>query len=86
MESLRFFRGAWRSDRIAKQLTASSLVAIVPAVMAQEEDWLFRPVMRGLIRGESLLDGAVDLEYVALLNEAIDVERENQMRSRKAET
>jgi hypothetical protein len=50
--------------------------------MMQEEDWLFRPVLRGLLRAESLLDGTVDLEYVGLLNEAIDVEQENQYRLR----
>lgn len=52
--------------------------------MADGEDWLFRPVLRGLIKAESLLDGTLDLEFVALLNEAIDVEQENQFRARKA--
>ena len=47
------------------------------------EDWLMRPVMRGILRAESLIDGSVDLEYVAFLNEAIDVEIENQARGRK---
>lgn len=51
--------------------------------MADEEDWLFRPVLRGLISGESLINGTVDLEYIALLNEAIDVEQENTLRARK---
>lgn len=51
--------------------------------MADDEDWLFRPVLRGLIRGESLIDGSVDIEYVALLNEAIDVEQENAVRARR---
>lgn len=53
--------------------------------MVGEEDWLFRPVLRGLIKGESLLDGSVDLEFIALLNEAIDVESENQARARMKE-
>ncbi len=48
--------------------------------MVEEEDWLFRPVLRGLIRGESLKDGTVDLAYIALLNEVIDVEIENTAR------
>lgn len=43
-----------------------------------------RPVLRGLIKGESLLDGSVDLNYVALLNEALDVEAENRHRLEKA--
>lgn len=42
------------------------------------EDWLLRPVMRGILRAESLRDGTVDLEYVDLLNEAIDVEMINR--------
>lgn len=49
--------------------------------MAQGEDWLFRPVMRGMLRAESLLDRSVDLEFIALLNEAIDVEQENTHRA-----
>lgn len=52
--------------------------------MVGEEDWLFRPVLRQLVRAESLLDGSVDLEYIALLNEAIDVEDENRRRFEKA--
>lgn len=48
--------------------------------MMEEEDWLFRPVLRGLLKGESLIDHTVDLEYVALLNEVIDVEIENTSR------
>jgi hypothetical protein len=39
--------------------------------------------MRGLIKGESLLDGSVSLAYIALLNEAIDVDLENQYRHRQ---
>lgn len=57
--------------------------AIEPVGMAGGEDWLFRPVLRGLIRGESLIDHSVDLEFIALLNEAIDVEQENQQRARR---
>lgn len=49
--------------------------------MSEGEDWLFRPVLRGLISGESLINGAVDLEYIGLLNEALDVEQENQFRA-----
>ena len=53
--------------------------------MAEDEDWVFRPVLAGLIKGESLVDGSVDLAYIALLNEALDVQQENQFRARKAE-
>lgn len=52
--------------------------------MMEGEDWLMRPVLRGLIKGESLLDGTIDLEFVALLNEAIDVEEENRVRFERA--
>lgn len=52
--------------------------------MAEHEDWLFRPVLRGLIKGESLLDGSVDLAYIALLNEALDVEQENVLRHKRS--
>lgn len=48
--------------------------------MALEEDWVFRPVLRGALRAESLVDGTVDLEFLALLNEAIDVDAENRNR------
>lgn len=52
--------------------------------MALQEDWLFRPVLRGLIKAESLIDGSVDMAFIALLNEALDVEQENTIRARKA--
>lgn len=48
--------------------------------MASEEDWLFRPIMRGMCRYESLKDGALNLLDIAKMNEAIDVEIENQKR------
>jgi hypothetical protein len=53
--------------------------------MAEQEDWLFRPVLRGMLAAESLVNGAVDLAFVALLNEAIDVEQENQLRAQALE-
>lgn len=52
--------------------------------MVEDEDWAFRPVMRGMLRAESLVDGSVDLAFLALCNEAIDVEAENQHRMNKA--
>jgi hypothetical protein len=51
--------------------------------MQEEEDWLFRPVFRGMYRAERLLDCSIDLEFVALCNEAIDVEQENTARLTK---
>lgn len=51
--------------------------------MVGDEDWLLRPVLRGLCKYESLIDGTLDLEDIALLNEAIDVEAENRYRIEK---
>ncbi len=48
--------------------------------MVTGEDWIFRPVMRGMCRYESLKNGDLDLFDVAQMNEAIDVEEENRMR------
>lgn len=53
--------------------------------MMEEEDWLFRPVIRGLLKAESLADGTVDLAFVAMLNEALDVQDENQYRYQQYE-
>lgn len=39
-----------------------------------------RPIMRGLMKFESLIDGSVDLCDIALLNDAIDVQDENDHR------
>jgi hypothetical protein len=50
--------------------------------MASGEDFLFRPVLRGLCKYESLLDGTLRLVDIAKLNEALDVEFENQRRMR----
>ena len=46
--------------------------------MSSQEDWLLRPVIKGLCKYESLKVGAVDLLDIAKLNEALDVEIENQ--------
>jgi hypothetical protein len=47
------------------------------------EDWLLRPALRGLCGYEGLRDGTLDLEDVAVMNEALDVEQENQARVQK---
>ena len=51
--------------------------------MEGDEDWLLRPVLRRLCLYESLKDGTLDLADIALLNEAIDVEAENEYRAHK---
>lgn len=49
--------------------------------MLGEEDVLFRPItMKQMYKAESLLDGTVDLQFVMLCNEAIDIEIENTRR------
>lgn len=51
--------------------------------MADEEDWLLRPVIHGLCRYESLLDGTLSLDDVSRMNEALDVMQENQLRQQE---
>jgi hypothetical protein len=53
--------------------------------MADEEDWLMRPVIEGMCRYESLKDCTIDLEDVARMNEALDVRAENERRYREAQ-
>lgn len=50
------------------------------------EDWLLRPVVRGLCRYESLLNGTLSLEDVGRMNDALDVQDENERRCREANT
>jgi hypothetical protein len=40
-----------------------------------------RPVLAGLCRYESLKNGTLDLADVALMNDALDVKRENENRA-----
>lgn len=47
-------------------------------------DYLLRPVLAGLLRYESLIDGSVGLADVALLNDALDAQAENRERIREA--
>lgn len=48
--------------------------------MSEGEDWIMRPVLRGLCKYESLTDGTLDLEDVEIMIEALEVEAENQRR------
>ncbi|GHE69987.1 hypothetical protein GCM10019059_32180 [Camelimonas fluminis] len=52
--------------------------------MPDDEDWLFRPVLRGMCRYESLVDGTLDLADVATMNDVIDVQDENSRRAEDA--
>ena len=49
--------------------------------MNSREDWLFRPVLRGLCKYESLKDGSINLFDIVKMNESLDVEAENQRRT-----
>jgi hypothetical protein len=48
--------------------------------MPDDEDWLWRPVVRGMLKAESLLDPSVKLEFIADCNNALDVQDENDFR------
>jgi hypothetical protein len=48
--------------------------------MPEGDDYLMRPVMKGLIKYESLKDGSLDLCDIARLNDAIDIQDENSRR------
>lgn len=48
-----------------------------------KEDWLLRPLLRGLCTFESLKDGSLSIEDIALMNDALDVLEENQARVRE---
>lgn len=45
--------------------------------MADGSDWLLRPVLAGVCKYESLIDGTLDLVDVARLNDALDVRAYN---------
>ena len=47
--------------------------------------WLMRPVVRGLCGYKDLIDGSLDLEDVAVMNEALDIENENEYRFNRAQ-
>lgn len=52
--------------------------------MADGLSWLLTPVRRGMCKMESLLDGSLDLSHVAMMNEAMVVEAENESRAHAA--
>ncbi len=43
-----------------------------------------QPILRGLCRYESLKDGSLDLADFAIMNQALDVQAENERRYREA--
>lgn len=52
--------------------------------MPDKEDWIMKPVLEGLCKYESLIDGTLDLEDISRMNDAIDVKYENQNRYKRA--
>jgi hypothetical protein len=51
--------------------------------MPTQEDWVMRPVVRGMCKYESLKDGSLDLEDLARMNDAIAVEHDNEALARR---
>jgi hypothetical protein len=52
--------------------------------MHGKEDWVMRPVIAGMCKMESLLDGTLNLYHIALMNEALDSKAENERRYMKS--
>ena len=52
--------------------------------MDDDLGFLYRPVVEGMCRAESLKDGSLDLWDFVLMNEALDVRDENQYRISQA--
>lgn len=47
-------------------------------------DFVMRPVLRGLCRYESVVDGTLGIEDIAIMNDALDVQDENTWRAQEA--
>lgn len=46
------------------------------------EDMVLRPVLAGLCKYESLIDGTLDLADIALMNDALAVRADNEAKAR----
>jgi hypothetical protein len=53
--------------------------------MASGLDWLMRPVLAGMCSYESLKNCMVDLADIAIMNDSLDVQAENERRIMEAE-
>jgi hypothetical protein len=49
--------------------------------MADDLDFLWRPILKNLCKMESLNDGSLDLIDIAEAHDALDIEAENQRRA-----
>lgn len=63
---------------------ADNPIKFTPVELPGGKSWLMRPVEAGMCRFESLLDGTLDLNHIALMNETISVRVENENRARAA--
>ena len=52
--------------------------------MPDGEDWLWRPLDNGMCKYESMMDGTLGLEDIAIMNDILSVRFENQARIRDA--
>lgn len=52
--------------------------------MADGEDWLMRPVLRGLVPYRTMIEPGLTLEDFARMIDAMEVEAENQYRIQQA--
>lgn len=48
------------------------------------EDWLWRPVVSGMCKYESVIDGTLSLADIATMNQVLDVKAENEARYMEA--
>jgi hypothetical protein len=46
--------------------------------MPEDESWLWRPVVEGLCKYESIIDGTLDLGDIKTMHNILDVRAENQ--------
>lgn len=53
--------------------------------MPDGEDWLYRPAAEQMCKYESLINGTLDLEDVAKMNDVLDVRAENSRRYQEAQ-
>lgn len=59
-------------------------MTFTPVSLPDHMDYLMRPVLEGMCRMESLYDGTLSLDQVALMNDALDVKAENMRRQQQA--
>lgn len=50
--------------------------------MADGEDWVMRPCVKGMCLYESMLSGKISLHDIARMNEALDVIETNRRKAR----